>query len=162
MHNDSQNRSVAKSGSSSVFGFEKLIDDFLRGGKHQFFKFPELDDVFQTYNLSLNDNSFPFCNQYIQSVDGSLVLEIALAGYSKDLIDIETEDHYLVVKGKKKLESADIKWLKKQISAKEFEVTYQIPKHYDMSSLQAKMENGMLFLTFKLKPECTPKKVMIE
>ena len=78
--------------------------------------------------------------------DVNYYIEIALAGFSKDDINVSIEDSKLVVSGDKKEEDTS-NYIHKGISYKKFRREFVLPD--TMEIVTAKMENGMLIIDLK-------------
>lgn len=94
--------------------------------------------------------------------DNNWVIQLALAGYSVDDIEVTTEENTLIVKGAKAQKSdPKLEYVFKGISSKEFERRWQLDP--DMEVVGTAFENGMLTIgVTKIVPEAKkPKKLEI-
>lgn len=94
--------------------------------------------------------------------DNNWVIQIALAGYSVEDIEVTTEENTLIVKGAKPQKSdPKLEYVYKGISSKEFERRWQLDQ--DMEVVGTAFENGMLTIgVTKNIPEAKkPKKLEI-
>ncbi len=94
--------------------------------------------------------------------DNNWVIQMALAGYSEDELEITTEENTLIVKGAKAQNSdPKLEYIFKGISSKEFERRWQLDN--DMEVVGTAFENGMLTIGItKIVPEAKkPKKLKI-
>ena len=111
------------------------------------------DHLFRDFENFFNLQSgvkFPLYN--VKVYDDQMCVDLALAGFSKDQLDIEFDNSILHVKGAKSNKDDDsVKYIKKQISEKSFEVSYRIPVEYDLE--EARFENGILSIIFKQNPK---------
>jgi len=89
-------------------------------------------------------------------------LEFAVAGFSKDQIDISVEKGVLSVTGEQTEEAADINYLHKGIAARKFVRKFELPEHVEIS--EAKLENGILIIDLikEVPEEAKPKKISIK
>lgn len=89
-------------------------------------------------------------------------LEFAVAGFSKDQVDISVEKGVLTVTGEQTEEAADINYLHKGIAARKFVRKFVLPEHVEIS--EAKLENGILVIDLikEIPEEAKPKKIAIK
>ena len=94
--------------------------------------------------------------------DNNWVIQVALAGYSAEDIEVSTEENLLIVKGAKAQKSdPKLDYIYKGISSREFERRWQLDQ--DMEVVGTAFENGMLTIgVTKIIPEAKkPKKLEI-
>lgn len=108
------------------------------------------------------DEGFPFHDIY-EDETGDLLLEIAVAGYNKDNINIQVENGYLVIKGNNsnEEEKSKRKYFQKKISAKSFEKVWKIPAKYN-DTPNAEFKDGILKIKFQLDEQKKPKLIEIK
>jgi molecular chaperone IbpA len=106
-------------------GFNSVFDDLLRS--------PLIE-------------KYPLDNLYI-TPDGNYHLELAVAGFSKDDLEVERLNNKLVVRGKKEIESKDINYIRKNISYRSFEKSFTVSN--DFKDIHVNLENGMLYIELK-------------
>jgi len=94
----------------STLGFETLFD--------------EVEKMLSTTELKSN-NSFPPHN-IVKVDDYHYIVELAVAGYSKDEIDTTVDDGHLIIKGNKEDKDKDVKYLHKGIGLRSFTKTLKI------------------------------------
>ena len=100
------------------------------------------------------EESFPKYN-VIKNSDDEITIELALAGYQTDDLDISVQNNILQVQGKKA--QSEKNFLKKGISERSFSKQWSLPRNVDVS--QAKMENGILSIFCRLE---VPKKISVQ
>lgn len=88
----------------------------------------------------------------INSEDG-LQFEMPLPGYKKDDILIDIEDSVLTI-GSDGVESNSF--------ATAFSKSFKLPDDLDMSTCEAKLEDGILTINFSKKPEEVNKKINVK
>lgn len=111
------------------------------------------------------DTGFPFFN-ISKDNTGAYLIEIALAGYGKDDVEIELKDDKLIVTGdsRKKLDSLMLEeelnrtFYVKNIAERKFVRTFSLAKGTRVTN--AKMDNGILSITL-VKEEPKEDKVKI-
>lgn len=91
--------------------------------------------------------------------DNKWVIEFALAGFSKNDVDIEVKDNIMTISGE--IESKD-EYLYKGISSKKFSKSFTLAEFTEVES--AEMENGILYVTLEknIPEEKKPQKVKIK
>lgn len=121
--------------------------------------FDSLDHFFdETINRNDISGSFPHYN-IVKSSENSYKITLALAGYSKDNIEIIHKNNNLTISGK--IEEEKVDFLHRGIAARKFERSFDLAEYMDVSS--AKMSNGLLILELdrNIPEEFQPKKISI-
>ncbi len=97
----------------------------------------------------------------IQSSDDEYRIEIAVAGFGENDLDIEIKEGLLSVSGDKKNNSEENKYLHRGIAERAFERKFQLADHVKVIS--AKLENGLLIIDLRREiPESAkPRKIKI-
>lgn len=129
----------------SAIGFDRLFDELNR-----------------TFANSRSDNYPP--HNIAQLDDTHFVVEVAVAGFKPDEIDVELKDNILSVKGEKAKSAEDaptVKYLHKGLSARNFTRTFTLAENVEVRS--ATVENGVLTIGLELVvvEEDQPKKIAI-
>jgi HSP20 family protein len=107
----------------------------------------------RTYTLTnrLLDNffdyNFDWDESHYQESDEDYNIELNLAGVSKENIDVSVDGDVLKIKAKQ--------------GNKNYFKSYLVPSKADKSSILAKYEDGMLYVTFTKREEEKSKKVMV-
>lgn len=121
-----------------MIGFGKSIDSFR--------SFPKQNSGFPFYNvINIDDDTFG--------------VEVAVAGYSEDEIEISEHNSTLTIKGSKKEEERD--YVYRGISSKNFTRTFALAEHVHVAS--ARLKDGMLQVVLKreVPEEKKPKRIAI-
>ncbi len=84
----------------------------------------------------------------IVRTDTGYTIELAVAGFKSEEVEISLEDSLLSVTGKNEKRS--------------FTRTFSLPEEIDAERIEAKVEHGMLTLTLPLQPKAQPKKIQIK
>ena len=108
---------------SSFVGFDRIwneLDTALTAGVEQTNAFPRHNVV------KVNDESFE--------------IELALAGYDQEDLNVEVEEGLLIISGEKEDDSVD--YLHKGISTKKFRRTFRLNENVEVKD--AKFTNGLL------------------
>jgi len=80
--------------------------------------------------------------------ENGYTVELAVAGFKPEEIDVRLEDGMLTVTGKNEKRS--------------FTRTFTLPEDTDEERIEAKVEHGMLTLNLPLVPKAQPKKIEIK
>ncbi len=104
-------------------------------------------------------------NVYLKS-NRDYVIEAAIAGYSKDNINIEFEGSYLILSGKKEEEKENgdkKKYLHKGIKRSSFKTRLYVPNtKYKQNETSANLVDGVLVITIPSKEEVKKEKETIK
>lgn len=133
-------------------------------GPNQFYNsFVGIDKIFEQLNELSNipkSNNYPPYNIKKLS-DTKYQIEIAIAGFQKNEVDITVKDGKLLVEGTKSEVDNDDIFIHKGIATRNFSRTFTLSDTVEVKN--AKMENGMLFIEMEnIIPEHKkPKKLQI-
>ena len=118
------------------------------------------DDVFDRFNyLSTVNSGFPHYNIKKES-EGKYTIELALAGYKKDEVEVKVEDGVLSIEGSSKEEKAD--FVHQGIAKRSFRRQFQLADYVECNS--GKLEDGMLKIKLEYNPPESkkPKQISID
>jgi molecular chaperone IbpA len=132
----------------------KDLDKFFVGFDDQFNRLAKLHD-----DVTKNIPNYPPYN-IKKTSDNTYVIEMAVAGFAKQDIEIEFADDKLIVKGNASEDAAD--YLFKGIAARNFTRTFALNDHIEIKD--ASLFNGMLQIALeRLIPEHKkPKKIEVK
>ncbi len=124
------------------------------------------DQLFQqmerTFANSRSNDNYPPHN-VVKLDDTHFVVEVAVAGFKQNEIDVELQDGVLTVKGERAKVDEDKKpeYLHKGISARNFTRTFTLAENVEVRG--ATVENGILAVALELvvPEEKQPKKIAI-
>lgn len=124
-------------------GFDRLFNDVSRGilGNGRSENYPP-------YNVAqLDDNHY--------------VIEVAVAGFAEDEIDVELKDSTLVIKGTKVKKDKEINYTHKGISTRNFERSFTLADNVEVRA--ATVQHGILAIALEhvVPEEQKPKKISI-
>jgi molecular chaperone IbpA len=107
------------------------------------------DELNRTFANSRGDGNYPPHN-VIQINDTHYVVEVAVAGFAKDEIDVELKENVLTVRGEqaKEEDATEIKYLHKGISARNFTRTFNLAENVEVRA--ATVKNGILAVALEL------------
>ena len=106
--------------------------------------------------------SYPVSNFYIEK-DGTTVYEIAVTGFDKDEITIETEGKLILITGEKKDKesSSERRYIYKKFSQKDFYLDAPLYDCQNIEKISTSLKNGLLTIRIPLKEENKPIKKLI-
>ena len=122
--------------------------------------FDVFDNIFDSvFNLNESSTSYPPYN--IIKSDNNYTITMAIAGFTKDEVDISVEENELSVKGVSNNSDEKIEFLHKGIAARNFERKFQLAD--TIKVIDASYENGLLniFLEREIPEHQKPRKIEI-
>lgn len=126
-----------------------------------------LDELFDTLSRSVNagtNSNYPPYN-IIRHDENKYSVEIAVAGFKEDEIDITVHEGYLTVEGQQKSKIADAEnpavYLHHGISKRDFRKTWPLGNHVEVTG--ANFADGILTVNLEriIPEEMKPKKIAI-
>lgn len=111
----------------ATLGFDRLFD--------------EIERMLGSSEIQKSNSSFPPHN-IIKLDENRYLVELAVAGFSKDEIDISVEDNLLIVKGEKNDKNTNITYLHKGIGTRSFTKTLTIADTVEVRG--AEFKDGIL------------------
>jgi molecular chaperone IbpA len=121
------------------------------------------DNLFEqlnrTFANSKTDGNYPPHN-VVRLDDTHYVIEVAVAGFNEDEIDVELKENVLTVRGEQ-AKKEEVEYLHKGISARNFVRTFPLAEHIEV--LGATVKNGILAIALEqvVPEESKAKKVQI-
>jgi len=122
--------------------------------------FDVFDNIFDSvFNLNESSTSYPPYN--IIKSNNNYTITMAIAGFTKDEVDISIEENELSVKGVSNNSDEKIEFLHKGIAARNFERKFQLAD--TIKVIDASYENGLLniFLEREIPEHQKPRKIEI-
>lgn len=131
-----------------------LADEFLRD--FDLMAPSKLPDTFVS-------STFPPAN-ILKTEDNSLQYEFAVAGYKEDEISIKFDnDHLFLSLEPKEDEDSKVKYRQRGIKKCKSHSKFFVPiSHFDVEKAEAKLENGILYITIPSKEVAKPKTLEIK
>lgn len=120
------------------------------------------DRLFQLLDTAAgfdNETGYPPYN-IERTGDNAYRITIAVAGFAEDEIKVEVKESILLVRGEKKPEEAERKYLHRGIAARSFERRFQLADYVEVES--AGLKDGMLSISLqrnlpeRMKPRSIP------
>ncbi|WP_415895989.1 Hsp20 family protein [Neptuniibacter sp. PT34_22] len=123
--------------------------------------FDRLANMLDNANRNDNQPSFPPYNIELLG-ENNYRITMAVAGFEKDELDIQSESGTLTITGQKKEQAQDRQYLYQGIAARNFERRFQLADHVKVT--KASMENGLLHvdLIHEIPEAMKPRQIQIE
>jgi len=114
----------------------------------------------RTFANSKSDSNYPPHN-VVRIDDAHYVIELAVAGFAEDEINVELKDNILTVQGDQTRAEAGIEYLYKGIGSRNFARTFPLAEHIEVRG--ATVRNGILSIALEqiVPEEDRPKKIAI-
>ena len=122
--------------------------------------FDVFDNIFDSvFNLNESNTSYPPYN--ILKSDNNYTISLAIAGFSKDEVDLSLQENELVIKGVAKDQDEKIEFLHRGIAGRNFERKFRLADTIKVSD--ANYENGLLniYLEREIPEHQKPRKIEI-
>ena len=98
----------------------------------------------------------------IYEANEGLNIDIACVGLTKKDINLTIEGDILRVEYKKENGSAEAEYIQRNIAKRAFNFGWRISRRFDLSKLDAKLQNGLLHMFAPLTEDSRPKSVTIK
>jgi len=105
--------------------------------------------------------SFPLMDTMVDEKTGTFRIDCAIAGYSKDRLEIIADDSNLVIKGKKSDEKSSFTVKSQTIKHSDFNIKIPIATKYDLSKVEVNLVDGILSISIPLAEDKKPKSISI-
>ena len=126
---------------SGFIGFDHIFDQLENIHKHA-------KDTYPPHNV-------------VKEEDMKFVLELAVAGFKEEHIDIEVKDHVLTIKGDRPQRREQDKYVHKGISARNWKKSFRLSEYTEVNG--ADLQDGILTVDLEvvLPKEKQPRKISI-
>jgi molecular chaperone IbpA len=123
----------------NIFGYDNLWDDL----------------VHRTFDV---ESHYPYDN--VIRAENTVIIELALAGFTKDDIEIERDGASLVVKGSKGFaeDEEGVTYVRRNIAHRAFTKRYTIGSEYQ--DIRARFKDGILSIHLEREPKKETKKLI--
>jgi len=125
------------------------------------------DDIFDGFfadlprHIQQSTQGYPVVDIYVTE-DGSTVMEFALAGFSKDELDVDVRPDKSSITVSAEAGTRSESTANRRIAKRSFNKTYvNYDNNLDLTNIAANFENGLLTITVPTRPEIKPLKVEI-
>ena len=127
--------------------------------RNAFLGFDHIFDELEKITNHANDSYPP--HNVIKHEDGKYDIELAIAGFGKDDIDIQVKDHVLTIKGERGPRREQDAYVHKGISGRKFMKSFRLSEYADVTG--ADMTDGILTVNIEviLPEEKRPRKINI-
>lgn len=116
----------------------------------------------QNSNFSTIAEKISYPLDIYEKQDG-IVFELAAVGLDYEDIDIEVQGDVLRIKyAKSKEEESVTSYIHKGIARRSFDLAWKIASKFDLTSLEATIDKGLLKIEIPLSDESLPKKIQIK
>lgn len=135
-----------------------MLTTYAHAGR-DLFPFGNLAQEFEKVFNAPATNTYPPYN-VVKISDDKIVMEFAVAGFSKEDISITTEKSVLSIKAEKQ-DADEKKYLHKGIATRRFSRSFTLPEYYEVET--AGFENGILYIDLvrNIPEEKKPKNISI-
>lgn len=118
------------------------------------------EEMNRTFANSRTSDNYPPYN-IAQLDDTHYVIELAVAGFAEDEIDVELKDQHLIIKGTKAKKDSEVKYTHKGISTRNFERDFTLADNVQVKA--ATVQNGILAIALEhiVPEEQKPTKIAI-
>jgi molecular chaperone IbpA len=118
------------------------------------------EEMNRTFANSRTSDNYPPYN-IAQLDDTHYVIELAVAGFAEDEIDVELKDQHLIIKGTKAKKDTEVKYAHKGISTRNFERDFTLADNVQVKA--ATVQNGILAVALEhiIPEEQKPTKIAI-
>ena len=122
--------------------------------------FDEMFDRFSRIANTSNQGNYPPYN-IIDEGENQSIIEMAVAGFSEEDLDIEVEDNKLTIKGNRDVKLDDVKYQHQGIAYRNFTRTFALAEHIQVNG--ASVDCGILriYLEQIIPDDLKPKKIDI-
>jgi len=98
-------------------------------------------------------SGFPITDSYFDKRTNHQVIDVALAGYTKDMIDIKIQSNKITIESDGAKDEYDVP-VKRNIARRSFKKSFvDYDNRFDMQSIEAEYKNGLLKVFVPLKKE---------
>jgi len=118
------------------------------------------EELNRTFANSRTDGNYPPHN-VVKLDDTHYIIEVAVAGFAEDEIDVELKENVLTVRGEQAKKESEVEYLHKGISTRNFVRTFPLAEHIEVKG--ATVKNGILAIALEqiVPEENKPKKIAI-
>ena len=127
--------------------------------RNAFLGFDHIFDQLESIHSHAKDTYPP--HNVVKEEDMKFVLELAVAGFKEEHIDIEVKDHVLTIKGDRPQRREQDKYVHKGISARNWKKSFRLSEYTEVNG--ADLQDGILTVELEvvLPKEKQPRKILI-
>ena len=97
----------------------------------------------------------------IYETENGLRFELAVVGLNQEDLDIQVEGDTLRITHDRKTTEVERSYIQKGIAKRSFDLAWKVAMKFDLNSLTATMDKGLLIIDIPLSEERAPKKISI-
>lgn len=118
------------------------------------------DEMNRTFANTRTTGNYPPYN-IVRADDTHYVVEVAVAGFAENEVDVEVKENGLFIKGERAKADAEVEYVHKGIGARDFELTFTMADNMEVRA--ATVKNGILAVAIEhvVPEEAKPKKIAI-
>ena len=127
--------------------------------RNAFLGFDHIFDQLESIHSHAKDTYPP--HNVVKDSEMKFTVEMAVAGFKKEHIDIELKDHVLTIKGERPSRREQDRYVHKGISAKNWKKSFRLSEYTEVTG--ADLEDGILAVNLEvvLPKEKQPRKILI-
>ena len=127
--------------------------------RNAFLGFDHIFDELEKITNHANDSYPP--HNVIKHEDGKYDIELAIAGFAKDDIDIQVKDHVLTIKGERKQRRPQEQYIHRGLSTRKFTRSFRLSEYTEV--VGADLRDGILIINLEviIPQDELPKKISI-
>ena len=120
-----------------------------------------ITDIILNYFKELSGSDYPPYD-IVKTGDDKYTIELAVAGFKKDELNLEVKDQYLTIRGDSSTRHSNEEYLHKNIARRAFTKRFSLAENVKVD--EAKIEDGVLVvtLTHEIPDEQKPKSMTIQ
>ena len=116
-------------------------------------------DVNSTFNSIENKINYPVD---IYETENGLRFELAVVGLDQEDLDILVEGDTLRITHDRKTAEVERTYIQRGIATRSFDLAWKVAIKFNLASLEAKLEKGLLIIDIPYADEQAPKKIKIK
>lgn len=118
------------------------------------------DEMNRTFANTRTTGNYPPYN-IVRADDTHYVVEVAVAGFAENEVDVEVKENGLFIKGERAKAETEVEYVHKGIGARDFELTFTMADNMEVRA--ATVKNGILAVAIEhvVPEEAKPKKIAI-
>ena len=116
-------------------------------------------DTNSTFNTIENKINYPV--DIYETENNGLQFELAVVGLNQEDLDIQVEGDTLRITHDRKTAELERNYIQRGIARRSFDLAWKVAAKFDLASLTATMDKGLLIIDIPVSEERAPKKIQI-